>query len=476
MTRENAARAVVLAAGQGKRMKSALPKVLHDVLGKPVLGRIMDSLEGLGLEHIHVVTGHGRDQVEPWLAGYTSEGGRTPSSAHPQEPQLGTGHALQQVVPALDGFVGTLLVTVGDTPLLQAKTLQALLDQHRKDKAVVTLLTTVVEDAKNYGRIVRDENGKPLRIVEDKDCTQVQKQILEINPAIYCFAWPEIAAGLSSLKNNNNQGEYYLTDLLEWAVNNKLPVSSAVAPDWREVHGINSRLELTQAAFMLRDRTIVNLSLEHGVTILDPVGTWISPEVRVGADTTILPGSYLIGDIEIGSNCTIGPHTTMSGTVKIGDGTSIVQSLVVNSQIGADCKIGPFAHVREFTQISQQCRIGNFVEIKKSTIESGTNAAHLSYIGDAELGAKVNIGAGTITANYNHVTKAKSKTVIGAGSATGSNSVLVAPVIIGAQVSIGAGSVITKNVPDGALAVARARQENKADWVTRQLNRTLTKS
>lgn len=473
MTRENAARAVVLAAGQGKRMKSELPKVLHDVLGKPVLGRIMDALEELDLEHIHVVTGHGRAQVEPWVDSYS---GKTKRSTHPQEPQLGTGHALQQVAPSLSGFKGTLLVTVGDTPLLQGKTLQALIDQHNKDKAVVTLLTTMVDDAKNYGRILRDDGGKLLCIVEDKDCTESQRQIREVNPAIYCFSWPQIADGLSSLKNNNRQGEYYLTDLLEWAVAAKLPVSSVVAEDWREVHGINSRLELTQAAGLLRDRTLKSLALDSGVTVLDPASTWIAPEVKIGNDTTVLPGSYLIGDIQIGSNCQIGPHTTMSGNVRIGSGTKVMQSVIVNSQIGANCQVGPFAHVREHTDVSDGCRIGNFVEVKKSTIAASTNAAHLSYLGDAELGSGVNIGAGTITANYDHFTKKKSKTVIGDGSSTGSNSVLVAPVVLGAQVSVAAGSVINKNVPSRALAVARARQVNMEGWVTKQLERTLTKN
>jgi len=456
-------RAVVLAAGQGKRMKSALPKVLHEVLGRSILARVLDAVDKLGLDHIHIVIGHGGDQVRAFLEAHPPA---TPWSTHVQEPQLGTGHALMQV--PLDGFQGTLLATVSDTPLLTAETLQGLLDAHRENKAVVSLLTTVVEDPKNYGRIVRDDLGDVVSIVEDKDASPQQKEIREINPAIYCLEWPAVEKGLSGLTNDNKQGEYYLTDLISWAHHHGFPMSSSVAPDWREVAGINSRVELSEANRLLNERVLRRLSLEDGATVLDCNGTWVAPEVRVGPDTTILPGCFLMGEIEIGSGCVIGPHTVIHGPVRIGDRSTVMQSLVVNSQIGSDCRVGPFAHMREGALIKDKVRIGNYVEIKKSEIDAHTNVSHLSYVGDASLGQGVNIGAGTITANYDHITKKKSRTVIGDGASTGSNSVLVAPVEIGSGASVAAGTVVTKDVPDGSLAVGRARQENKAGWLDRR--------
>ncbi|HEY9791429.1 MAG TPA: bifunctional UDP-N-acetylglucosamine diphosphorylase/glucosamine-1-phosphate N-acetyltransferase GlmU [Candidatus Obscuribacterales bacterium] len=460
----NSVRAVVLAAGQGKRMKSARAKVLHDVLGKPILARILDALDKLGTEKIHVVIGHGAAQIVEYL---DTTPPATPCSTHVQEPQLGTGHALQQVAPDLTKFSGTLLVTVGDAPLLTTATLSEFIAKHKEDKAVLSLLTTYVDNPKNYGRIVRDLQGQVAKIVEDKDATEEQKRIREINPAIYCLEWPKVAEGLNSLKNDNKQKEYYLTDLVAWAHDHKLAISSLVAMDWREVAAINSRAELAEATSLLRDRTIESLMVE-GVTIVDTKGTWIAPEAVIGNDTTIMPGCYITGDVSIGSNCVIGPNTVIHGPVKIGERTTVAQSLVVNSQIGSDCKVGPFSHLREHTVVGDKCRVGNFVEIKKSTIAGSTNASHLSYVGDATVGTKVNIGAGTITANYNHLTGKKFSTVIEDGASTGSNSVLVAPIKLGKRSSVGAGTVATKDVPDGALAVGRARQENKEGWSDRQ--------
>ena len=458
---------MILAAGQGKRMKSSLPKVLHEVLGKTILTRILDAVEELGCQQTHIIIGHEAQQLEEYL---DKNPPRTPYKTHLQHPQLGTGHALRQVVPDLASFQGTLLVTVGDTPLLTGKTLTEFVKHHKNENAVVSLLTTHVDDPKNYGRIVRDALGKVTRIVEDKDATGDEKRICEVNPAIYCFEWPKIAAGLDALKNDNKQKEYYLTDLIYFAHESGLPMSSMVATDWREVAGINSRLELAEATRLLRERTITDLALESGVTIVDPASTWISPEVSIGEDTVILPGCHLIGNIEIDKQCLIGPGTMMYGNVRIGPRTHVMQSLVVDTEIGANCKVGPFAHLRDGTTVRDECRIGNFVEIKKSDIGWRTNVSHLSYIGDATLGDQVNIGAGTITANYDHITKKKQRTVIGDGSSTGSNSVLVAPVVIGCEASVAASTVVTKDVPDNALAVARVRQENKENWTTRKKN------
>lgn len=456
-------RAVVLAAGQGKRMKSALPKVLHEVLGRTVLARVLGAVDELGLEHIHIVIGHGGDAVRAFLEANPPA---TSWSTHVQEPQLGTGHALMQV--PLDDFRGTLLVTVSDTPLLTAATLRSLVETHEDSQAVVSLLTTVVEDPKNYGRIVRDDLGDVVSIIEHKDASASQREIREINPAIYCFEWPRVEKGLAGLSNENQQKEYYLTDLIGWAHHNELPIASSVAADWREVAGINSRLELAEANRLLNERVVARLALEAGVTVLDPSSTWVAPEVHAGADTTILPGCYLMGDVKIGSGCLIGPHTVIHGPVSVGDRSTVTQSLVVNSQVGSDCRVGPFAHIREGARIADNVRVGNYVEIKKSEVASNTNVSHLSYVGDASLGQHVNIGAGTITANYDHITKKKSRTVIGDGASTGSNSVLVAPVEVGSGASVGAGTVVTKDVPDGALAVGRARQENRLGWLERK--------
>lgn len=455
-------RAVVLAAGLGKRMKSELPKVLHPVLGKTILGRVLTALDGLNLEHIHIVVGHKADEVQSYLEGNPPN---TSWSTHLQMPQLGTGHALSMVAPALATFNGTLLVTCGDTPLLTSETLARLLQSHEAGKAMVSLLTTVVPDAKNYGRIVRDERRQIQRIVEDKDASDKEKQINEINPAIYCFAWPDIKPALTGLKNDNKQGEYYITDIISWAVIEKHRLSSAVAEDWKEVAGINSRIELQEAGRILRDRVITKLSLQSGVTIVDPESTWISPEVTIGADSTVLPGCFLEGDIAVGRNCIVGPHTTMNGVVRVGDGASVIQSLITDSEIGNNCKVGPFAHIRFNSFVGDDSRIGNFVELKKTTVGTKTNVSHLSYVGDAEIGHNANIGAGTITANYDHITKSKNRTVVEDGASTGSNSVLVAPVKIGKEAVVAAGTVVTKDVPSETLAVGRARQENKADWV-----------
>jgi bifunctional UDP-N-acetylglucosamine pyrophosphorylase/glucosamine-1-phosphate N-acetyltransferase len=286
----------------------------------------------------------------------------------------------------------------------------------------------------------------------------------EINPEIYCLEWPWVLAGIESLTNNNTQKEYYLTDLVEWAFRSNVPVASSVAQDWREVAGVNSRAELAEACRLLNERVVASLATEDGVTVVDPLSTWIAPEVSIGADTVILPGCCLTGDIQIGRSCVIGPHTVMEGPVRVGDCSRVILSLVAGSEIGSSCRVGPFAHLRDEAHVGDDVRVGNFVEVKKSLVGPNTNVSHLSYVGDATVGAKVNIGAGTITANYDHITGVKAETVIGDNAATGSNSVLVAPVVVGNGAVVAAGTVVTKDVPAGALAVGRARQEVKAGW------------
>lgn len=462
-------RAVLLAAGQGKRMKSDLSKVLHPVLGIPILGRLLAAIDSLDLEHVHIVIGHAADQVEGYLR---KNPPKTPWSTHLQSPQLGTGHALMQVAPSLESFEGALLVSVADCPLLRDTTLAGLIYAHLNNEAAFSLLTTVVDDAKSYGRIVRDDEGVVAAIVEHKDATDEQKRIKEINPAIYCLEWPTLKEGLHELKNDNQQKEYYLTDLLAWSRAKQYKISDAPS-DWREVAGINSRKDLMECNQHMHEQVIDKLLLDSGVSIIDPNSTWIAPEVVIGQETTILPGCFITGKVEIGESCVIGPNTQITGPTKIGPRTQVTQSVVINSEISSDCKIGPFAHIREQALISDHCRIGNFVEIKKSQIANTTNVSHLSYIGDASIGHHVNIGAGTITANYDRLSGKKSKTVIGNNSSTGSNSVLVAPVFVGEEAMVAAGTVVTKPVPDGALCVARADQRNIEGYVERKRNKNI---
>ncbi len=457
-------RAVILAAGQGKRMKSSKPKVLHDVLGRTILSRVIDAVSALGTEHLHIVVGHEAEQIKEFIAKHHSN---LNISTHLQSPQLGTGHALMQVAPELKNFKGDLIVTVGDAPLLTGETLQPLLETHRNDDAVVTILSTIVPDSKNYGRVLRDSKNNVTGIVEDKDANDEQRKVKEINSAIYCFKWPDIEPGLAGLKNENKQGEYYLPDLAEWAVSKGLKLSASVAEDHREVAGINSRLELAEAIRHLRDLTIEKLALESGVTVVDPQSTWIAPEASIGQETVVLPGTHIMGNVKIGSNCTIGPNAVIRGEVELGANSSVVFSVVIDSKLGEGCKVGPFSHIREGNTVGSEVRVGNFVELKKCTIGNNTNVSHLSYVGDTTLGSKANIGAGTITANYDHLKKLKHKTVIGDGASTGSNSVLVAPVTVGERAVIAAGSVVTKDVPSSALAVSRARQTNIEGWSDR---------
>ncbi len=454
--------AVVLAGGQGKRMGSTLPKVLHEVLGRAIIKRVLDCLDELDLEHVYIVVGHQHDKVADFV---DSKPPATPYSLYVQERQLGTGHALMQVQESLKSFAGPVLVVPADTPLITASTLAAFLDEHGKKKALVSCLTMMMDAPGEYGRIVRGRSGRLTRIVEYRDATSREREICEVNSSIYSLAWPDVEAGLATLTAGNVQGEYYLTDLVGWASRNGLTVCASVAPDWREVAGVNTRADLAAANRMLSDKVIGKLMLADGVTVLDPSSTWIAPEVELGRDCLVLPGCYLVGEVKIGERCEIGPHTVMIGPVAIGSGSRVFLSFVSESSTGEGARVGPFAHLRAGAAIGDRVRVGNYVEVKASTVGDRTNISHLSYIGDARIGSGVNVGAGTITANYDHISRSKAATVIGDGASTGSNSVLVAPVTVGQEAAIAAGTVVTRDVPAGALAVARARQEVKTGWV-----------
>jgi bifunctional UDP-N-acetylglucosamine pyrophosphorylase/glucosamine-1-phosphate N-acetyltransferase len=440
----------VLAAGKGTRMKSALPKVLQPLAGATLVERVLASCEHLSPERRLLIVGHQAERVERSLGHHSS------LEFVLQHPQNGTGHAVQQLLEPLQGFSGDLLVLNGDVPLLRPETLEDLLEQHRASGAAVTLLTARLDDPTGYGRVFADGQGRVERIVEHRDCSQAQRTNNLINAGIYCFNWPRLAEVLPQLNSNNDQGELYLTDTVAMLS----PAMHLEVADADEINGINDRLQLAQCEGVLQQRLREHW-MREGVTFTDPASCTLSDGTRFGRDVVVEPQCHFRGAVTIGEGCRIGPGCLIE-QAQIGERVEIVQSVVREAAVAADCAIGPYAHLRPAAQLGEGCRVGNFVEVKKSTLAPGCKVNHLSYIGDADLGENVNVGAGTITANYDGVNK--HRTVIGAGSKTGANSVLVAPITIGENVTVGAGSTLTKDVPSGALALGRARQLVREDW------------
>ena len=426
--------AIVLAAGKSTRMRSKLSKVLHPVCGKPVLFHILDALAAAGAERRIVVIGHEGEtvkaRVEAAYAGHNIE------FVWQHNPK-GTGHAAQQAEEALANHEGAVLVVPGDAPLLSADVLSELLVAHTGG---ATLLSAVLEDAGSYGRIVRAADGSVEAIVEAKDATPEQKQIREMNAAVYVFDSKSLFARLKNLTPNNAQGELYLTDVIGMTRAAGEPVRAVVAKDNNVTLGINTRVELAELNEILRKQLLKELMLS-GVTVLDPATTYVEVGVTVGQDTVLHPGTHLRGATTIGEDCIIGPYT-----------------VITDSTVGNGCKVGPFAQLRGKAVLGDKCKIGNFVEVKNGKLAENVSASHLAYLGDTEIGTKTNIGAGTITCNYDGFTK--SKTIIGADAFIGSNSTLVAPVTIGDGALTAAGSVITQDVPAEAIAIARERQSN----------------
>lgn len=418
-------KSVILAAGKGTRMKSETPKVLHKIFDKTLLGYVLDSVKSFSNEAF-VIVGHKAEVVTEFVNKNYSF-----AKTVLQTPQLGTGHAVSMVCPQLENFDGLVLILCGDTPLVREKTLKKFVDEHIASGADLSVMSTIFENPANYGRIIRRANGALEKIVEEKDATDTEKAVKEINAGIYCMNWAKIKPAFSQLTSSNAQGEYYLTDIIEWANLQGLSVQASVLEDSDEIYGINSRENLAIATRLMNQRKLHEL-MANGVTIVDPASTWISQDTEIGADTIVFPGTYIEGS---------------------------------NNKIGKNCKIGPFAHLRGDVEIADNVKIGNFVEVKKSKIGEHTNACHLTYIGDSELGANINIGAGTITANYNPLTKVKSKTVLKDNVKIGSNTVLVAPVTVEEGANVGAGSVITKNVPARALALTRGVLKVIEGWV-----------
>ena len=443
--------AIILAAGQGTRMKSKLPKVLHKALGKPMVQWVIDCLETAGVEDKIIVLGHGGDQVAQVV--------ENQAVAVYQTEQLGTGHAVMQAAKVLPEQNQCVLVICGDTPLLRAETIQQLIKQHQEEKNAVTVLTALAENPTGYGRIMR-QGQHIFSIVEQKDATDEQKKVKEINTGTYCFDQAFLQQHLGDLNTNNAQKEYYLTDLIKIANEQKLPVGGYILEDFSESLGVNNRVQLSQAEQILRQRKCTQIMME-GVTLIDPMHTYIGADVVIGNDTVIYPNVILEGNTVIGSDNIIGANCRFADSV-IGDGNDIQSTVIVESTVGNFCKIGPMAYLRPGTKLADYVKIGDFVEVKKAQVGEGSKIPHLSYVGDAVVGSGVNIGCGTITCNYDGVNK--HQTIIEDGAFVGSNTNLVAPVTVEENAFIGAGSTITRDVPAESLAVVRAELRLKENW------------
>ncbi|MFS0784143.1 bifunctional UDP-N-acetylglucosamine diphosphorylase/glucosamine-1-phosphate N-acetyltransferase GlmU [Bacillus sp. 1P06AnD] len=447
--------AIVLAAGQGTRMKSKLYKVLHSVCGKPMVKHVLDHVSSLNVKEIVTIVGHGAETVQAELGNVTGFA--------LQEEQLGTAHAVMQAEELLNGKQGTTLVICGDTPLIKAETMQALIEQHEELGAKASVLTASIEDPTGYGRLIRNEQGFVEKIVEHKDATEVEREVKEINTGTYCFDNEALFNALKKVSNDNVQGEYYLPDVIEILKSEGETVTAYQTEDFEETLGVNDRVALAQAEAIMRER--INLAhMRNGVTLIDPKNTYIENDVVIGQDTIVYPGTIIKSGSKIGSECIIGPHSEIVNC-EIGDSTVIRQSIAHDSVIGSDVAVGPFAHIRPQSQLSDKVKVGNFVEIKKTSIGEGSKASHLSYLGDAEIGAGVNVGCGSITVNYDG--KNKFLTKIGDGVFVGCNSNLIAPVSVGEGAYIAAGSTITDDVPGNAMAIARSRQTNKENYASK---------
>ena len=440
----------ILAAGRGTRMKSDLPKVLHSLGERTLVERTLNSCSLINPTRRLVIVGYQAERVQQALQGY--EG----LEFVEQTEQLGTGHAIVQLLPHLAGFTGDLLVLNGDVPLLRPETIQKLLQTHQEHQNAATLLCAHLPNPQGYGRVFADSKNLAVQIVEDRDCTDPQKQNNRINAGVYCFNWAKLAGVLPKLSADNDQQEYYLTEV----VNYLEPVMAVDVEDYLEITGINDRKQLANAYDILQMR-VKDAWMKAGVTMIDPDSITIDDTVQLQPDVIIEPQTHLRGNTAIGSGSRLGPGSLIENS-QIGENVAVLYSVVSDSQVSDGVRIGPYAHLRGNVNVGEACRVGNFVELKNTTIGQKTNVAHLSYLGDATLGDRVNIGAGTITANYDGVNKHPSQ--IGSGSKTGSNSVLVAPVSLGKDVTVAAGSVVTQDVEDNALVIARSRQVVKKDW------------
>ncbi len=459
MTKQVALHVVILAAGKGTRMKSSRPKVLHELAGRPLIEHVLKTVDGLRADSVTAVIGHGADDVRSALAS------RTSLQFAVQSPQLGTGHALLQAEPVLKGKSGTVLLLYADVPLLQTGTLARLIDHHRGTRAAATVLTTNLAEPYGYGRILRDSAGRISRIVEERDASAAERLLTEINSGIYCFDLAPLFDALHRLASDNAQGEYYLTDLIGAYRQRGLSVETLLLQSAEELRGVNSRIDLAELGRVLRERKNRELMLA-GATLEDPASTSVDADVTIGSDSVIGPGVILEGRTSIGERCRIHAGCRLTNTSVGNDVVVLDHCVLVDSTIAADARIGPFSHLRPASVVGEGAHVGNFVELKKTTLGRKSKANHLAYLGDATIGENVNVGAGTITCNYDGVSK--HPTIIEDGAFIGSDSQLIAPVRIGAGAYVAAGSSITRDVPADALGVARAHQENKPGWATKR--------
>lgn len=454
---------IILAAGEGKRMKSALPKVLHPLLGRTLVGHVLAAAQEAVGGAVTVVVGHGGELVRAHLEQVAPEA--VPVT---QIEQRGTGHAVRtalDVTPGLaPGLTGTVVVLNGDIPLLRAETLRALIHTHESTKAAATVLTAEVADPTGLGRIVRNRGGEFAAIVEERDATPAQRGIREINSGAYVFDAERLREMLGKLSTDNDQGEEYLTDVIGLLAAAGAPIVAHRAPDATETLGANDRAELAGLRALMRDR-INDEWMRDGVAIIDPATTWIDVTVTLARDAVVEPNTHLRGATRIGEGAVVGPDTTLIDVV-VGDGATVVRTHALSSQIGPQASVGPFAYLRPGTSLGRKSKIGTFVETKAATVGDGAKVPHLSYVGDAEIGEGTNIGAATVFVNYDGVQKRRS--VIGAHARTGADNMFVAPVHVGDGAYTAAGSVITKDVPPGALGVSRAPQRNIEGWVERK--------
>ncbi len=444
--------AIVLAAGKGKRMKSKLYKVLHPVCGKPMVGHVVNTVRLTNSERTVVIVGHGAEDVQAYLGDQAEYA--------LQAEQLGTGHAVQQAEGLLGKEEGTTILICGDTPLVRAETIEAMIALHEGEGAAATILTAIPEDPTGLGRIIRGEDGGVLRIVEQKDCTPEEAAVNEINTGTYCFDNRKLFDALSRVTNNNAQGEYYITDVIGILRGDGDKIAAYATRDLDESIGVNDRVVLSQAEAAMRER-IVREHMLGGVTVIDPSSTYIGADVTIGSDTVLYPGTVITGQTTIGEDCKIGPNSEIENAV-IGNGTAVSQSVVRDSTVGDHVSVGPFAHLRPGASLAEGVKVGNFVEVKNAEIGQDSKVSHLSYVGDAKVGSRVNIGCGAITVNYDGFNK--SLTEIEDDAFVGSNVNLIAPVHVGKGAYVVAGSTITKQVPAGDLAIGRARQENKPGY------------
>lgn len=455
---------LILAAGKGTRMKSDLPKCLHKVCGVPMAKLVADSLLEAGVQDVIIVVGHGGEALIEELG---------PSYKYAwQHEQLGTGHAVQCALAELGEIEGAVLIACGDTPLISTDYFAEFLSEHQASGKVCSMSVAHLDDATGYGRVVVEE-GCAIRVIEQKDASEAEKQIRYANAGMYCVDAAALREALGTLKSDNAQGEYYLTDIVGYLSQTERPVNAFVSDDPAILLGVNDRVQLAEANRLLRQITNER-HMRAGVTIVDPLNTYIGPRVKIGNDTIVEPGTHLEGDTTIGSCSRLGPNTRLTDMV-VGDDCYIFMSHGYEATIGNDCRIGPFVNVRPKTVLGDGVRLGNFVEVNRSHLHEGVKVNHLSYVGDSEIGAYTNVGAGTITCNYDGYKK--SKTSIGKNVFIGSNSTLVAPVTIGDGALTAAGSVITEDVPEGGAGFGRARQVTKEGWAERrrQVNESKSK-